>query len=265
MARYITSFSLPYMDKNIIYPYNILAPKKLRNIGFDPITIFYGSNGSGKSTLLNLISRKLEISMKDKGNDGRFIQPLIDKCSYIPGEYCEDHRDIPPESRFIRSEEVMHAISKLRERNEQIKNHIQKVRPDLYERFFLKEDGDVGYVWSDDMWIFGAVEGLNSSMSNGELAFNYFQNNIGMNSLTLLDEPENSMSPKYQKELAKMIEDYAHYFKCQFIIGTHSPFLLAIPDVKIYNLDHNPTDVCKVQALECIQYYKELMDNIYKL
>lgn len=95
MARYIKSFSLPYMDKNILYPYNILASKKLRNIGFEPITIFYGSNGSGKSTLLNIISRKLEIQMKDKGNDGRFIQPLIDKCSYIPGEYREDHRDFP--------------------------------------------------------------------------------------------------------------------------------------------------------------------------
>lgn len=65
MARYITSFSLPCMDKNIIYPYNVLAPKKLRNIGFEPITIFYGSNGSGKSTLLNIIARKIDIEMKD--------------------------------------------------------------------------------------------------------------------------------------------------------------------------------------------------------
>lgn len=89
MARYITSFSLPYMDKNILYPFNILAPKKLRNINFAPVTIFYGSNGCGKSTLLNIISRKLDIPMKDKGNDGRFIQPLIDKCSYIPEEIVE--------------------------------------------------------------------------------------------------------------------------------------------------------------------------------
>lgn len=79
MARYIKSFIFPYLDKENCYPYSVLAPKKLRHIEFEPVTIFYGSNGSGKSTLLNLISRKLEISMKDKGNDGRFIQPVIDK------------------------------------------------------------------------------------------------------------------------------------------------------------------------------------------
>ena len=81
--------------------------------------------------------------MNDRGNDGRFLEPIIDKCSYVPGEYCEDHRDIPPDSRFIRSEEVMHAISKLREKNELIKDHIKITHPDLYERFFLREDGQV--------------------------------------------------------------------------------------------------------------------------
>lgn len=262
MQKYLTSFTLPYMDKKILYPYNILSPKKLRNIDFASITIFYGSNGSGKSTLLNIISRKLKLSMNDRGNDGRFLEPLIDKCSYVPGEYCEDHMDIPPDSRFIRSEEVMHAISKLREKNELIKDHIKITRPDLYERFFLREDGQVDYVWSDDMWIWGAVDGLNSSRSNGEMAFDYFQSNMQFDSLILLDEPENSMAPKFQKELAALINDYSRFFRCQFIIATHSPFLLSLPDALIYNLDHSPTDKCNFNNLESIQLYKELFKSI---
>ena len=65
---YLKSFNLPNKDReentlmydirtyiNGIYPYNIFPPKKLEEINFSPITIFYGGNGSGKSTLLHLL------------------------------------------------------------------------------------------------------------------------------------------------------------------------------------------------------------------
>lgn len=46
--------------------------------------------------------------------------------------------------------------------------------------------------------------------------------------LYILDEPENSLSPQKQIELARFLEDSARFFGCQFFISTHSPFLLAI-------------------------------------
>ena len=227
MARYIKSFILPYLDKKNCYPYSILSPKKLRHIEFEPVTIFYGSNGSGKSTLLNIIARKLNLEMNDKGNDSQYLQSLINDSSYqIDYAFKPDDTELPEESRFIRSEEVMNAIVRQRKKNDSIKEHLKSKRPDLYRQFFESgPNGGLG-VWSDDNWVYRVIERFDNGRSNGELAFEYFQNNIGMNSLTLLDEPENSMSPKYQKELAKMIEDYAHYFRCQFIIATHSHFCL---------------------------------------
>lgn len=264
MSRYIKSFFLPHLDKRNSYPYNVLAPKRLRNIEFDPITIFYGSNGSGKSTLLNIMARKLNLDMNDRGNDAQYIQPIIDGCIYQKAydEPIAYDTECPEGSRFIRSEEVMHTIVKLRKENQVIKEHLQANRPDLFKKFFVDGPNNGFNVWNEDRWILGVLDRFNNSKSNGELAFNYFQDMISFNSLILLDEPENSMSPKFQKEFAKMIEDYAHYFKCQFIIATHSPFLLAIPDAKIYNIDHTPTDVCKVQDLESIKLYEELMDSL---
>ena len=50
--------------------------------------------------------------------------------------------------------------------------------------------------------------------------------------LYLLDEPENSLSPKFQIELIQLINELTRFFKCQFIIVTHSPFLLSIPEAK---------------------------------
>ena len=93
--------------------------------------------------------------------------------------------------------------------------------------------------------------------SNGESAFLYFTEKIEENGLYLLDEPENSLSPERQMELAKFIEDSARFFGCQFIISTHSPFLLAIHGAKIYDLDENPVDVKRWTDLKNMRIYYE--------
>ena len=49
-----------YIKNN--YPFLIFPNKKLENITFSDITIFYGNNGSGKSTLLNIIANKIRAS-----------------------------------------------------------------------------------------------------------------------------------------------------------------------------------------------------------
>lgn len=261
MELYIKTFKLPLTVSDIEYPYDILSPKQLEIIEFEPITIFYGSNGSGKSTLLNIIARKLSVEMVDKGNDAGSLQPFIDRCDYTASAKFYEHCDLPEGSRFIRSEEVMHSIVCTRQHNERIKQHIQKVNPELYNRFFNNPESHTGYVWSSDRWIYGALEKFKALRSNGELAFDYFQDNIIEDTLVLLDEPENSLSPKFQKELAKMISDYSRYLGCQFIIATHSPFLLAIKDAKLYNLDMTPARVCKWMELENIRLYAELFKN----
>lgn len=93
--------------------------------------------------------------------------------------------------------------------------------------------------------------------SNGESAFLYFTEKITDNGLYILDEPENSLAPKRQMELMKFIEDAARFWNCQFIISTHSPFLLALRGAKIYDLDENPVDVKRWTKLENVQTYYE--------
>ena len=78
---------------------------------------------------------------------------------------------------------------------------------------------------------------------------------ITENGLFLLDEPENSLSPARQRELVKYIEDSARFFGCQFIISTHSPFVLAMPGAKIYDLDEEPVDVKAWTQLENVKEY----------
>ena len=91
--------------------------------------------------------------------------------------------------------------------------------------------------------------------SNGESAFIYFSEKITENGLFLLDEPENSLSPARQQELVKFLEDSARFFGCQFVISTHSPFLLAMRGAKIYDLDEDPADVKRWTELENVRAY----------
>ena len=93
--------------------------------------------------------------------------------------------------------------------------------------------------------------------SNGESALMYFSTYIADNGLYVLDEPENSMSASMQIKLAKFIEDSARFFNCQFIIATHSPFILGIKDATIYDLDSIPSVTKNFAELENMQVYYE--------
>ena len=77
----------------------------------------------------------------------------------------------------------------------------------------------------------------------------------------LLDEPENSMSCEFQMKLASIIQYLAHYGNCQFIISTHSPFILSMENTKIYNLDHNPVDINKWWELDNMKLYFNLFEQ----
>ncbi|UNU72979.1 AAA family ATPase [Moraxella nasovis] len=92
--------------------------------------------------------------------------------------------------------------------------------------------------------------------SNGESAFFYFTERITDNALYLLDEPENSLSPNRQMELMNFITDSVRFYHCQFIIATHSPFLLSMPNAKIYDVDNIPV-VKKWTELDNVRAYYE--------
>ena len=91
--------------------------------------------------------------------------------------------------------------------------------------------------------------------SNGETSLEYWEREIKENSIYILDEPENSLSSENQIKLKKFIEESARFFDCQFIISTHSPFLLDITDALIYDLDSIPVKTKKWSELPNIKIY----------
>ena len=79
--------------------------------------------------------------------------------------------------------------------------------------------------------------------------------------LFLLDEPENSLSPKGQTELAGFLEEAVRYLGCQLVISTHSPFLLAMRSAKIYDMDARPVDIKRWTELGEVKAYADFFSS----
>ncbi|MDO5424087.1 MAG: AAA family ATPase [Eubacteriales bacterium] len=249
------------------YPFQILSKHDLRMLDFEPVTILYGGNGSGKSTALNVIAEKLGLERDTLYNRSNFFGEYTRICSY------ETRGKLPKESRIITSDDVFDFMLNLRSMNEGIDrkreelfeeyldakyNHFQMKSLEDYEQ--LKKVNQARSVTQSEYIRRNLMKNVREH-SNGESAFLYFAEKIQENGLYLLDEPENSLSPKKQQELAKFLEDSARFFGCQFVMATHSPFLLCMRGAKIYDLDEEPVDVKRWQELPNVRAYYEFFEK----
>lgn len=249
------------------YPFQILSKCGLERIDFEPITILYGGNGSGKTTALNVIAEKTGIQRDSVYNRSNFYPDYIELC------HMQLEAEIPPGSRIITSDDVFDYMLNIRNLNEGIDQKREELFEEYldvkYSQFQMRSLADYEQLKKVNLarrktqsrFVRGALMDNVREYSNGESAFKYFTEKIGENGLYILDEPENSLSPKRQIELRKFIEDSARYFGCQFIISTHSPFLLAMVGAKIYDLDTKPVDVKRWTELENVRTYYEFFKN----
>ena len=254
-----------YSHENI-YPFGLFPKKKLENITFEPITFFYGKNGSGKSTLINIRSEKIGIDSSGTFNTSPYMISYLKYCSCkINGK----DGKLPTKSMKITSDDVFDFLFDMRG----INRYNEEKREALFEEYNnavktehrnLRSLADI-----DDFRRVHEAKNTTKSKyvtkrlgsyeiagkSNGESAFSYFTDKIRENALYILDEPENSLSPKLAADLAAFIEDSARFYNCQFIISTHSPFLLSVKGAKIYDLDSQPVQVKKWSELENVRFY----------
>ena len=100
--------------------------------------------------------------------------------------------------------------------------------------------------------------------SNGETALAYFDRVFEPNRLYLLDEPENSLSPKFQLQLSELILQCSRYMGCQFIIASHSPFLLSMEGAQVLDMDSIPAKARPWYELENMQIYYNLFHKYNK-
>ena len=253
------------------YPFGIFLNRMVPPLKLEEITILCGGNGSGKTTILNLMGEKLGLGRKAVFNRSSFFGDYLNLCD------CQMSRNftarVRSNSKVITSDDVFDYLLDFRCMNENIdvrrRELLEEYTDARYARFQMRSLEDVDRLRqvveaqrrSGSQYVKNRLMKDVPGKSNGESAFLYFTREIQEAGLYLLDEPENSLSPQLQLELLRFLQDSVRFYHCQFIISTHSPFLLSLPGARIYDLDSDPVEVRLWTQLEHVRVYHDFFRN----
>src|ERR1700674_3895672 len=167
-----------------------------------PITIIVGENGTGKSTLLEGIA---VLSGYDEAGGGKGYKP-VDHSNAIEamgGELSNALRAswLPKITNgwFFRAESFFSIA-----------------------RYLDEAARDVGARGPDFL-----------SHSHGEGFLRFFEERCQRQGIFIFDEPESALSPSRQMEFLKLLYRMDKSKRCQVIMATHSPVLMAYPNATL--------------------------------
>ena len=256
------------MIYNTSYPLNLFPLKQFKKIDFSNITIFYGGNGSGKTTLLNIIAEKIGAKRKNKLDKGNYFKLYVKKCN------CNFDNQNYEDVKMISSDDIFDYLLDIRAINTGVNRKKEKLSKEWLDAKYsnvtqnslsdyesLKRSCDAK-TKSMSAYVRSRLTNNNIvEQSNGESALMYWEKEITENSIYILDEPENSLSAENQIKLKQFIEESARFYNCQFIISTHSPFLLGLKYAHIYDLDSVPVTTKKWTELANVRVYYDFFKD----
>jgi len=189
-----------------------------------PITFFVGENGSGKSTLLEAIA--ISYGFNPEGGTKNYSFSTYDSHSNL----CESMRLLRGYKKagwgyFLRAESFYNVATKEVE-------YADMAHPS--QKYHQK--------------------------SHGESFLAIAQSQLKPNGLYIFDEPEAALSPQRQLTLLMEIYECAKQGS-QFIIVTHSPILLGIPDAEILTFDDGMIHKCEYEETESYQVTELFINN----
>ena len=169
-----------------------------------PITFFSGENGTGKSTLLEAIA--IHWGFNPEGGSVNF-------------EFSTNNTHLDLNNYLTIGKSGKHAT----------------------DGFFLRAESFYNVAtYAEDIGLDFSEYGDKTlhCQSHGESFLNLVNYRFRGNGLYLLDEPEAALSPQRQLALMVSIKKLVDEGS-QFIIATHSPILLAMPDSQIISFDRD--------------------------
>ena len=211
------------------YPFNLKIFQNTKTIELNsPITLFIGENGTGKSTLLKAIAYKSGIHIWQSDFNLRYEQNPYEDNLYKTIDL--EWKDGPVPGSFFGSQIFSHFAKSLEE--------------------WAVNDAQV-------LKYFGGKSLI--TQSHGQSLMSYFQSRYNIKGLYFLDEPETALSPASLIELLNLLIKVSQQGHAQFIIATHSPFLMACPDALIYSFDNSMIEPIQYEDTQYYKIYKNFM------
>ncbi|MBO9533608.1 MAG: AAA family ATPase [Solirubrobacteraceae bacterium] len=232
---------LPEGDDAEAFPWNTIAARALHESGLElhpRCTFLVGANGSGKSTILEAIAEAAGLGVRGGGSG--FKGNAVDEGEDSLGAALTLVRGArrPRTDFFLRAEGMLG----LGDRIEQM----------------IEEAHIGGYSIGDPHAAYGG--GPLNAQSHGESFLAIINHRLGPDGLYLLDEPESALSPQSLLALLARMHDLLGE-GCQFIVATHSPILLALPNSSIVEVTESGLAEIGYDDVEAVQLTRLVLDD----
>jgi predicted ATPase len=243
------------------FPFDVPTVRTLASIELAaPVTFFVGENGSGKSTLLEAIAiaarlpavGALELDVDDTLGQQRRLASAL-RLSWMTRE---------TRGFFLRAEDFFGFKQRLAADQVRIRQEIARLEDEYRE---MDRAPDAVQRATQPMRVSLAErarrygEDLDAN-SHGESFLTLFQSRLRPGGLYLLDEPEAALSPQSQLGLMAMMLG-AVADGAQFVVATHAPILLGLPDADILSFDETPPARVAFDELPHVRLTRDFLND----
>ena len=210
------------------YPFVLPFLRHGFEISFDkPITVIAGENGVGKSTLIEGIAA---LAGFDPAGGGKGYRPV-------------DHSNAQEEG----GEDLAVALR-------------AAWRPKVTYGWFFRAES----FFSVARYLDEVGEGRGPdflSHSHGEGFMRFFEERCTRPGIYFFDEPESALSPMRQVEFLKLLRRMHQSEKCQVIMATHSPILMALPEIALLRMTKYGLEPCELKEMDHFRLWREFCLN----
>ena len=231
------------------FPFDVPVVRTLDEIALtSPVTILVGENGSGKSTLLEAIGSSASLPTIGAISIDRdeTLAAAHDLARHLVLTWNKrSHRGF-----YLRSEDFFGFALGTNRSISELTELAETFEPGTYARDTVEEQRNALVRQYGDL----------DARSHGESFFHVFARRITGDGLYLMDEPEVALSPQRQIALIALIMD-AVELGAQFIIATHAPMLMAIPNAQILVLSETGIAPTPWEELEHVQLTRDFLTD----
>jgi predicted ATPase len=189
-----------------------------------PVTFFVGENGSGKSTLLEALA--VASDAVALGGANLREDPTLAAARSLADGLTLSRSGRPRAKSFLRAEDVFGYTQRLAHEMRELGATASDFAGTRAERYIAAQRNALSGRYGENP----------DARSHGETFLALLEARLVPAGLYFLDEPETPLSPTRVLALLAMLVD-AVASGSQFVIATHSPILMALPEAALWHFD----------------------------
>ena len=253
----LQSLSLRNIPEEKNFPFTLAVIEKFERLEFkNNVTFFVGENGTGKSTLLEGMAAYL--NLPTAGSLPMEQDPMLAHARYLAKYLSIGMKSRSASGFFSRAEDFLGFVKNIQRQIADLNSEIREIEETW-------QGGDIAratsYIKAErDALISRYGENLDA-MSHGEGFLKFFLARITGTGVYLIDEPEAALSPQRQLSLISLIMEKVKNVEAQFIIATHSPIIMSIPNAQILEFKDGNISEVDYKDTEHYQLTKSFLDR----